>query len=228
MLVVFMTAASANAIDIQFLPKTPGGLEIRAYPDYKNLIGWEANIYNNPRLLQIGSAALGIKCDVRPISGDRPTGVDFKTINFNLWPEISYDIDSAQTVTFGWYHWSEHWYHRDKDWLMNINMLAADYKRKTKTDTLYAFIGDNYDGDNYPITWLAKVAYQRKFLKYLEPGVFETAFRYDKKTLFLTDIQLAVNFKDKYSIIGGYKIGSAPMIMLQPTGPYWGFVWHWK
>ncbi len=228
LLIMLATATLAHAENVQFLEKALGGLEIRAYPDFRNNIGWEADIKNYPTLIQFDNLGLGIKCDIRPISGNRPPGVDFQTINFNLWPVISYDIDSRQTATFGWYHWSEHWYHRDKGWLMNVNMLAADYTYTGEKDKIYLFLGDTYDGSDYPVNWMAQSSYQRKFLGFIEPGIFVNAIRYNRTMLFVADFQLAINFRDKYSVIGGYKVGDAPMVLLQPTGPYWGFRWDWK
>ena len=210
--------------------KNSGGSDFKIYPNHQNDIGWETDLKNNLKLIQIGDFFLRINSIIRVISEDSPPGANFRTINFNLWPNVGYQIKRNQVFTLGWYHWSEHWYHPyfSNLWVTNINLFAIDYLYQGNNDRIYAVTGYKIGHNNYPLQSMTEIEYQHLFFQYLEPGMAINYFNFNKENLFSTDFQLAVNLgKSGYSIFAGWRAGSAPIILFQPNGFYWGFLMKW-
>ncbi len=222
----------AMASDFQFINNGKNHLSFTYYPTKENqYIGWEANEGGSVRLAQWRGLFFGFAGDIRVISRDRPFGVDFDTINFRLQPLLGYAINDNQEVKFGWYHWSEHYYH-DRP-VGNINMLDVAYDKSALNDSpdeIHFLAADRYAYNNYPLTWMVQTYYGRIFVNgYVEPSISASLYRYNRHYQGTED--LAFNFRpaknDSVVISVGYKFGDESIILFQPNGPYLSLSLNW-
>lgn len=222
----------ARASNWSFVSNGKESLGFTYYPtkDMPN-IGWEADNGGYIRFVQYKNFYLGFKGDIRVISRDRPFGVDFDTINFNLVPFVGYAINDNQEINFGWYYWSEHFYHNRP--VGNINMANLTYDKlavKGSPDEIHFMFADCMAYNNYPLTWLTELSYGRTFVSdYIEPVMSLDFYRYNRRYMELYDI--AFKFRpaknNSVALSVGYKFGDAPIILFQPKGIYLGLILNW-
>ncbi len=221
----------AMASEFNFISKGSHFLSFTYYPTKDNqYAGWEANNGGDIRFVEWSGLFLGFAGDIRVISRDRPFGVDFDTINFRLQPLLGYAIGDNQEIKFGWYHWSEHYYH-DRP-VGNINMLDIAYDKLALNDSpdeIHLLAADCYAYNNYPLTWMVESRYGRVFLGYLEPTFSGTLYRYNRQYQAVGDA--ALRFRplknDSVNLIAGYKFGDMPIVLFQPEGIYLSLLLNW-